>query len=127
MNERGETQEYVGEDPELVDLVSAALADPNLHTDLRMRLSQEIAALLLTTHDDLYGPAGGDVHQSAREADGNILPGLLHDVLVDPNLHTDLRMRLHRDIPEIVRAVREHADGRTEGPLAARPSERVTP
>jgi hypothetical protein len=104
VNEPRETQESVDEDSELVDLVSAVLVDPRLHTDLRMRLCQEITALLRTTHEDLYGPAGSDVYPRVPGVHGNRVPSLLRAVLVDPNLHTDLRMRLYRAIPEMVAA-----------------------
>ena len=35
-----------GEDKRLVDLVTAVLVDPNVHTDVRMRLHREIAEAL---------------------------------------------------------------------------------
>jgi hypothetical protein len=103
VNEPRETRERVDKDEELVDLVSAVLVDPSLHTDLRMRLAQEITALLRTTHEDLYGPTRSHVHQRALGAHGDRVPSLLRAVLVDPSLHTDLRMRLYREIPDLVR------------------------
>jgi hypothetical protein len=53
MNEHPETHELPDEDGQLVDLVTSVLVDPNLHTDLRMRLHREITELLRTTHEDL--------------------------------------------------------------------------
>ena len=35
-----------GEDKQLVDLVTSVLVDPNIHTDTRMRLFEEISRLL---------------------------------------------------------------------------------
>ena len=40
------TRELPAEDAELVDLLTAVLVDPNLYTDLRMRLHREIRAIL---------------------------------------------------------------------------------
>lgn len=91
------------DDDELVDLVTATLTDTNLHTDTRMRLCQEIEQLLAKTRGEVSGTAqvlpapGQESH----------LPDLLRAVLVDPNLHTDLRMRLHEEIPALLHA----ADG----------------
>ncbi|MGZ4247901.1 MAG: hypothetical protein ACXVUE_06290 [Solirubrobacteraceae bacterium] len=89
-------------DQELVDLLQAVLVDPNLHTDTRLRLHQEIAEILREAHVDLHGPAGHEVHARELEAHGGRLPDLLATVLVDPNLHTDTRMRLHEQIARIV-------------------------
>jgi len=90
------------EDQELVDLLQDALVDPNVHTDTRLRLHQEIAEILREAHVDLHGPAGHEVHARAPEAHGGRLSDLLATVLVDPNLHTDTRMRLHEQIARIV-------------------------
>jgi hypothetical protein len=43
------------------------------------------------------------VHHRALGPHGDRVPSLLRAVLVDPNLHTDARMRLYREIPEMVR------------------------
>ena len=108
MNEHEHKRELNGEDRQLVNLATAALVDPNLTTDRRMRLHREITELLLTTHEDLYGPGGHkSVVRSVTTDEG--LQKLLEAVLADPNLHTDLRMRLHSEIPELVRAARKHA------------------
>ncbi len=95
------TPELPVEDAELVDLLTAVLIDPNLYTDRRMRLHREISAVLRAVHRDLYGESGESRCQ-ALEADSTRLPDLLATVLVDPNLHSDLRMRLHRDIRAIL-------------------------
>jgi hypothetical protein len=90
------------EDQKLVDLLADVLVDPNLHTDTRLRLHQEIAEILRGAHVDLHGPAGHEVHERALEAHGGRLPDLLATVLVDPTLHTDTRMRLHEQIAQIL-------------------------
>ena len=90
------------EDQKLVDLLGAVLVDPNLHTDTRLRLHQQITEILRGAHVDLHGPAGHEVHARALEAHGGRLPDLLTTVLVDPNLHTDTRMRLHQEITRIL-------------------------
>ena len=98
VNDRNRSVAHEAEDRELVDLLTAVLVDPNLHTDRRMRLHQQVSAILRTTRGDLYGEpvaAGSEVVVEAAE---NSLPDLLRAVLVDPNLYTDLRMRLHREI-----------------------------
>ncbi len=38
--------ELSGDDAQVVDLLTAVLVDPNLHTDLRMRLHEEIRRML---------------------------------------------------------------------------------
>jgi hypothetical protein len=90
------------EDQKLVDLLGDVLVDPNVHTDTRLRLYQEIAEILRGTQVDLHGRAGDEVHARAVEAHGGRLPDLLATVLVDPNLHTDTRMRLHEQIAQIL-------------------------
>ena len=90
------------DDAQLVQLVNDVLVDPNVHTDLRMRLSHEIPALLLDAHEDLYGRSGLEMHARRVAAHGDHLAGLLESVLADPNLHTDLRMRLHQEIAELL-------------------------
>jgi hypothetical protein len=84
-------------DRELVDLLSAVLVDPSLHTDRRMRLHRQVRAILRTAHDELYAECAGEAGPGAPGAHEQ-LPDLLTAVLVDPNLYTDLRMRLHREI-----------------------------
>ena len=92
-----------GKDGQLVDLVSAALEDPELSTDRRMRLHKEIASVLRKAHQDVHGDAGREAHdQLAREHER--VDRLLHAVMVDPDLHTDLRMRLIHDIPKVTEA-----------------------
>jgi hypothetical protein len=89
-------------DQKLVGLLGDVLADPNLHTDTRLRLHQEIAEILREAHVDLHGSAGGDVHARALEAHGGRLPDMLATVLVDPDLRTDTRMRMHEQIAQIL-------------------------
>ena len=90
------------EDQKLVDLLGDVLVDPNLHTDTRLRLHQEITEILRGADLDMHGPAGHKMHARALEAHGGRLPDLLATVLVDPNLHTDTRMRLHEQITQIL-------------------------
>jgi len=97
------------EDQKLVDLLGDVLVDPNVHTDTRLRLHQEIAEILRGAHVVLHGPAGDEVHARALEARAGRLPDLLAAVLVDPNLHTDARMRLHKQIAEILDSAAAHA------------------
>jgi len=97
-------QQLPVEDVELVDLLTAVLVDPNLHTDRRMRLHHEISAVLRAIERDLYGESGGESRYQALEADIGRLPDLLTTVLVDPNLHSDLRMRIHREVRTILRS-----------------------
>ena len=102
-----------GDDSRLVEMLTAVLVDPNVHTDLRMRLSREITDMLSHTHQDLYGPVDGPARHEALKhslaATDDRVSALLTAVLVDPNLHTDLRMRLGREIPELIRSARESA------------------
>ena len=42
MSSSEERTRLAGEDGQLVDLAAAVLADPNLHTDTRMRLQRQI-------------------------------------------------------------------------------------
>ena len=65
MNVEAKAQRLGAEDGQLVDLVTAALVDPNLHTDTRMRISKEITELLRATHDDQYGPNGRAVFRAS--------------------------------------------------------------
>ena len=101
------TPKLATEDRELVDLLRAVLVDPNVYTDRRMRLHRKIAAVLRSARHDLYGDSADDAHEDELDADADRLPDLLTRVLVDPNLYTDLRMRLHREI----RALMHGPDG----------------
>ena len=92
------------EDRELVDLLRQVLVDPNLYTDRRMRLHREIDAVLRSVHRDLYGERADDAYEQALEGLDDRLPDLLRTVLVDPNLYTDLRMRLHREIRGVLQS-----------------------
>jgi len=76
--------------------------DPNLDTDARLRLHHTIAEIVRRAHVDVHGPAGHEVHARALEAQGGRLPDLLATLLVDPNLHTDTRLRLHEQIAQIL-------------------------
>jgi hypothetical protein len=49
-------------------------------------------------------------HESIRlDHEDQRLADLLADVLVDPNLHTDTRLRLHREIAQILASARQRA------------------
>ena len=98
MSGEGTAPELAADDRDLIDLLRAVLVDPNLHTDRRMRLHRDISAVLRSTHDDLYGESADRAYENTLEADGDCLPDLLTAVLIDPNLYTDLRLRLHREI-----------------------------
>src|SRR5579862_6241487 len=89
-------------DGQWVDQLSAVLEDPNLHTDQKMRLHREISELLRRTHEDLYGPSGPAVHERTFEMHGDHLPAVLAAVLVDPNLHTDQRLRLYHQLARLL-------------------------
>ena len=90
------------EDHRIVDLVASALVDPNLHTDTRMRLQEEITRILRDTHEDTYGSSGHDTHEQRLAEHDHHLPKVLESVLIDPNLTTDRRMRLHQEISELL-------------------------
>jgi hypothetical protein len=99
--------ELTPEEGEVVDELKAVLVDPSLHTDMRMRLQQEVRDLLRATHEEAHGPAGAAAHESALAAHGEHLPDLVSAVLTDPNVHSELRMRICREIPELVSAARD--------------------
>jgi len=106
MNVEAKTQKLGTEDGQLVDLVTAALVDPNLHTDTRMHIANQITEVLRETHEGLYGPDGRERHERTAAEHDHQVPRMLEAVLVDPNLRTDLRMRLHREITEILSSAR---------------------
>jgi hypothetical protein len=91
------------DDRQLVDLVASALVNPNLHTDTRMRLHRELTELLWRAHKDLRQSGKGADTELEVPTEGGHLPGVLESVLVDPSLHTDARLRLHREIQELLR------------------------
>jgi uncharacterized protein (UPF0147 family) len=97
-------------DRELIDLVTSALVDPNVHTDVRMRLYEQITEIVRNEHPDPHG------HAVAAGRRPPVSPGeqplrlhsdrvrdLLTEVLVDPNIHTDTRLRLHDEISRLLR------------------------
>jgi hypothetical protein len=90
------------DDRELVDLLTGVLTDPDLHTDTRMRLHEEIAEILSGARLALHSAGGGRAREHALDEHDGPLPDVLASVLVDPNLHTDTRMRLHQEISEIL-------------------------
>lgn len=101
-NDRDKRNALRMEDRELVDLLTAVLVDPNLHTDRRMRLHQQVSAILRAARRDLDGDSTSEFHQPRLEVQADPLPDLLTAVLIDPNLYTDLRMRLHREIRTVL-------------------------
>ena len=107
MTSAGESHEIGESDAEVLSLLDAALVDPSVHTDMRVRIGREITELLRSTHHDVYGAAEGRaVHEQALATHGERLGDLVRAVLVDPNVHTEARMRIHREIPELLRAAR---------------------
>lgn len=100
------------EDHRLVELVDSVLVDPNVHTDLRLRLHHEIADLVTRTGREARARAG--TPEASETGAPPPVPGpapaspgaaeLLRAVLVDPDLHSDLRLRLHREIPSLIAA-----------------------
>jgi hypothetical protein len=116
MNPQEHTHKPDDPDAHLVDLVAAALVDPSLHTDTRMRLYHQLTELIQSAHKNLHGAAAGATPAASQTPEDGQLPKMLHAVLVDPNLTTDERMRLHQKISEIVRHAREHAADRAGQP-----------
>ncbi len=99
MSQRATHDVITEDDGHLVDVVRAALVDPNLHTDTRMRLHWEMRKILHNAREETHGAAAAGAapaHPDEPVAD------LLTSVLVDPNLHTDTRMRLHREIHDLL-------------------------
>ena len=90
------------EDRHLVDLLATVLVDPAIHTDARLRLYHDTEQILHDAHEEIHGAAGPDVHRRALKTHQDWLPDVLASVLVDPNLHTDTRLRLHQEIAEIL-------------------------
>jgi hypothetical protein len=111
MTVNAQNQSRLGaEDRQLVDLVTAALVDPNIHTDVRMRLCEEITGVLRSAHHDLNQRTGhgGDQRSAGADeeplvTDNRAVPDILAEVLVDPNLHTDTRMHLHDQVSHFLR------------------------
>ena len=108
-NEQNETQ-LGAEDRKLVELVTAALVDPNIHTDERMRLYEEITEIVRHAHQDLHRrvvAAGerhpGNAYEQPLPTNSDGVRDLLAEVLVDPTLRTDTRLRLHREISNRLR------------------------
>ena len=119
MNAQQESHKPDATDVHLVDLVSAALVDPNLHTDARMRLHGELTELIEAARHGLSSRAISEAPALSQEpADrsevlaARKLAEVLSAVLVDPNLHTDTRLRLHQEIPEMIQAAHQHAAAR---------------
>jgi hypothetical protein len=110
MNANTDTYGLPTVDRDLIDLLSAALDDPALHDDIRARLRHEIGRLLQIAYDDLYGEAGAVTHERAMAAGPHELPAALELVLVDPNLHTDMRARIYQSISDLLAQTRPDAD-----------------
>jgi len=107
-NEQNHTQ-IGADDRKLIDLVTAALVDPNIHTDTRMRLYEEITEIVGNAHHDLRRRAEATNERQpvkTRErpvpTDNDGVRDLLAEVLVDPNLHTDTRLRLYDEIANLL-------------------------
>ena len=105
--ENNPARELTPEEGKVADELAAVLVDPDLHTDMRMHLQREIKQLLRATHEEAHGSAGSTAHDSALAAHGEHLPDLVTAVLTDPNVHSDLRMRICREIPALLSAARE--------------------
>lgn len=90
-------------DTALVDLVSSVLVDPNLHTDQRMRLHEQIQDLLRDAHPQRYHAAAAHVDAATAAMDEHQRASrVLAAMLADPNVHTDTRLRLFEQIPRLV-------------------------
>jgi hypothetical protein len=72
-----------------------------------MRLHREVSAILRAACRDLHGESLAAVDALADERGGEPLPDLLTAVLVDPDLYTDLLMRLHREIRAVLTRAHE--------------------
>jgi hypothetical protein len=108
------------DDHRLLELANAVLVDPQIHTDTRMRLHAEISELLRTTaHEHGYWPPGSKEQRRVTATTPEEMAGLLESVLTDPNLHTDTRMRLHRELRDILEPALEPAQN---GSVRNRPS-----
>ena len=81
MNDRERTSALRADDRELVDLLTAVLVDPNLHTDLRMRLHREVSAILRAAREELDRAAADKVQAHEVERHEEPLPDLLMAVL----------------------------------------------
>jgi len=99
--------ELTADEGRVVDELAAVLVDPGLHTDMRMRLQREIRQMLRATHEEAGGSTGSAAHESALAAHGEHLPDLVRAVLTDPNVHSELRMRICREMPVLLSAARE--------------------
>ena len=96
-----------------MDELAAVLVDPDLHTDMRMHLQQQITGLLRAAQKDAGGP-GEPAEPEPVPAPHAGLADLVSAVLTDPNVHSELRMRICREIPEMLAFARA-------GSPAARP------
>ncbi len=94
------------EDGRLVDLVSKALVDPDLHTATRMRLRHDISKVLHETRTETEGVSAPEPEKPAHIPHDQHVAHMLEEILVDPDLNTDRRMRLHREIFDLVDHVR---------------------
>ena len=95
------------DDRRLIELLDSVLVDPNLHTDTRLRVHAEIDEILRGAHNELHRAAGPEVYARKLEVHDGHLPDVLASVLVDPNLHTDTRLRLHHQIAEILSSAQQ--------------------
>jgi hypothetical protein len=102
----GTTPQLTHDDRHLVDLVSAALVDANLHTDLRMRLQRELSGLLHDTRRQMSSKPIPAAPERAVADHEHHPVDLLTSVLVDPNLHPGLRMRLARELRGLLDSTR---------------------
>ncbi len=101
-------------DRRLLELASAVLVDPRIHTDARMRLYGEISELLHATADEHgHRLPGSEERPRVTATRSDQVTGLLESVLTDPNLHTDTRMRLHQELRDMLDAARSGPDVRT--------------
>ena len=103
-------RESSGTDQQLVSLVRSALVDPNIHTDTRMHICNQIWELL-RVHSPAASPAHKP-HPAAHPPHYEQLPAVLESVLTDPNVHTDTRIRLDWEIRELLAAQRAEKKAR---------------
>lgn len=76
--------------------------DPNIHTDTRMQICNQIVELLRAPGPATSAPR--PPHAVPHPVHYEQLPDVLESVQTDPNLPADTRARLHWEIRELLAA-----------------------